>query len=84
MCECQWLDIATAPKDATKVLVYVPKRVVRTARTLREYFSYISIGYMHTPGNPELEPFWVTTEAKNLSRPPTHWMPLPDPPPPEN
>jgi hypothetical protein len=68
-----WQPIETAPKDGTLILVFVPP-------------SDYSIGWYNTEKyNKNPRPFWGRHNANHSktvcrSRPPTHWMPLPEPP----
>ena len=60
----QWQPIETAPKDNTKVLLFVP------------VFGP-SIGYFDAHGPDNL---WCVRGIVNRGVQPTHWMPLPEPP----
>jgi hypothetical protein len=71
MCDCQWREIETAPKDATVILgafrwSNVPQSIFFGARDRKITGRNIEwrIAWDHTP----------TRES------PTHWMPLPEPP----
>lgn len=64
----EWLPIETAPKD-TEVLVFMPGEG-RMGRIHRGIQAKISNGHIWMIGH---------HFAYDLS-PPTHWMPLPDPP----
>ena len=72
----EWQPIETAPTDGTCVLVYPPlwnNRVCSIAR-------YDADSYCKKP-----KPFWrrdddMGQKTRSQAVPPTHWMPLPDPP----
>ena len=66
-----WQPIETAPKDGTRVLIYQPAGMWRSCNR----GARIDLAYWHQPGNAEKPGFWMPTSR------PTHWMPLPDPPP---
>lgn len=76
----EWQPIETAPKDGTAVLVYPATWNGRSAA--------IAIFNLDKYAKKPL-PYWardddmgrVTCSRKN---PPSHWMPLPDPPLPDN
>lgn len=70
----QWLPIATAPKDKTRILVYPAASGPRGCRG-----QEVALVYWYQPGNPECPGFWVGTNDGKRARP-THWMPLPEPP----
>ena len=67
MCNCEWRDIETAPKDGTVVLLAGCRKPVAAAWLEDE------IDYWHVDDN-KLGPFALRGPA------PTHWMPLPKPP----
>jgi hypothetical protein len=74
----EWQDIATAPKDRTRVLLYRPSELV-WAQTVAGYWD--SDEYAAKP-----RPYW-TSDVERLvgvvacrKNNPTHWMPLPAPP----
>ena len=69
----EWQPIKTAPKDGTRILVWIDP-------------GYITVGYWLTDSHKDRpKPFWGhelcgsrTSRARKL--PPTHWMSLPEPP----
>ena len=67
MCNCEWRDIETAPKDGTVVLLAGCRKPVAAAWLEDE------IDYWHVDDN-KLGPFALRGPG------PTHWMPLPKPP----
>jgi hypothetical protein len=67
----EWQPIATAPKDGTAFLAYW----VRTYSDGKRYEAaqpYVVAHYSHG----RLWPEWIRPDDQ-----PTHWMPLPSPPP---
>lgn len=67
----EWRPIETAPKDGTRVLVgrFAPDRYKREGT--------IAVDYWHTGARND----FVGWGKFNMHHwPPTHWMPLPDPP----
>jgi hypothetical protein len=68
-----WQPIATAPRDAGAILVYIPDNVGHAVRqdVIAVYWSGWSGGHWETA--------W---SGAKLTAKPTYWMPLPDPPPP--
>jgi hypothetical protein len=72
-----WQPIETAPKDGTRVLIYVPYDD-GDGEVYLASFGY-DVGY----GNgPSWQPEYAEVAMFNSpdDRQPTHWMPLPDPP----
>lgn len=72
-----WQPIETAPKDGTKILLYVRIRSV-----LEDDFSIpeIVVGYFD-PNEFAREWYIVERTPENTYvDQPTHWMPLPEPP----
>jgi len=67
-----WQPIATAPKDGTAVLGYFPGRRGYVARQ-----DVVPIHWSGWGGG-----VWEDVNGGKPSAEPTHWMPLPDPPPP--
>lgn len=67
----KWQPIATAPKDGTRVLLgrFEPDRHGREGT--------IAVDYWRTG---ERNDFTGWGKFNMMSWPPTHWMPLPDPP----
>lgn len=61
-----WLDISTAPRDGTEILVVFSTGVMAVRRWHRDLRSKAG-GY------------WVSGNYRFFAEP-THWMPLPDPP----
>ena len=73
-----WQPIATAPRDGTPVLIYMPE--ASRKRVMEAYWA--------TPweGAPEEQCWWSTPHGPAgrgytiLQKAVTHWMPLPAPP----
>lgn len=69
----KWKPISTAPKDTRILLSYPSGRIVCGQWYESRYLTPIV-------------PYWRTDQGDRLGRrmerlnPPTHWMPLPDPP----
>jgi len=69
-----WQPIETAPKDGTRILVYVPPKeyyyvtiyIVLWIKSLNGFYLYYATG--------------EDAQKDALVRNPTYWMPLPDPP----
>ncbi len=74
-----WHPIETAPKDGTVVLLYQPAGRWKSSARSRQ--QVVSTGYWHQPGNPASPGFWCA--AVMVAYRPTHWMPLPLPPAPD-
>lgn len=69
MCDSnKWMNIDTAPKDGTRVLVYVPPHGPSTAHNTFHLFGRDDRDYWHCHA-------MLNNEAQ-----PTHWMWLPGPP----
>jgi hypothetical protein len=73
--EMEWMPIETAPRDASRILIYCP----RTSRQVQEVWWSIPYegspaGYWSTPVGPTGRGYIILPEAA------THWMPLPPPP----
>ena len=64
-----WMDIETAPKDGTDIIVYRP------TQTFGEHIPKVGIDYWMTEKS--YGPCWAKSNADCQ---PTHWMPLPAPP----
>lgn len=69
----RWLDIESAPKDGTRIILYRKGRIVcgrwdddRLNRRPRPFWTHDNIR------------IFGSTDARSV--PPTHWMPLPTPP----
>lgn len=62
----KWRPISTAPKDGTYIIVYRPKFD-------GGYIPRVGIDYW----SEKLHGVWAKSRKDT---PPTHWMPLPDPP----
>lgn len=60
-----WQPIETAPRDGARILVW-------PTRAFGQLF--IEIGLRDFDGA------WFTDDASPIDPPPTHWMPLPEPP----
>lgn len=65
-----WLSIDTAPMDGTEVILFYPNYLDE---------GFVTAGYWSC-GNPEYEPYWYADLVNCGASPPTHWMPLPEPP----
>jgi hypothetical protein len=71
-----WRPIETAPKDGTDILLYVQEEITSGSWSERKSFDGRDISC------------WVYAEldehgcgcCSDKGEPPTHWMPLPDPP----
>lgn len=64
-----WQPIATAPKDGTRILLWLCFRY-------RNQEPRVEIAKWHQPANKMVAGFWATP----IRGEPTHWMPLPEPP----
>lgn len=66
----EWQDISTAPKDGTTVLLYRERRDTpgKSQLEFMEFGHYVDYAGC-----------WYTHKLLR-SRPPTHWMPKPEPP----
>lgn len=64
----EWMPIETAPKDGTRLLVFVPP-----------YGSFTAHNTFILLGGPK-EDRWRVSGLINREAEPTHWMPLPPPP----
>ena len=62
-----WRDISTAPKDGTRILVFVPP-----------YGPFTAHNRFHDFG--ENQDRWHVAGLLNKDAAPTHWQPLPPPP----
>ena len=76
----EWQLIETAPKDGSAVLVYPPTWETRKAAIA----EWDSDEYAKKP-----RPYWSRDDDMgrvtiSRAKPPTHWMPLPPPPLPDN
>jgi len=77
----EWLPIETAPKDGTEIIVFHPEAGVCAAFCPKEGFNWHCMDGSNT----------VIGSRSGVSIPrmtsfvkdPTHWQPLPLPPPPE-
>jgi len=72
--ERKWRPMSSAPRDASRILVYLPKssRVVQEVWWALEYEG--GPGYWSTPHGPAGRGYTILPEA------PTAWQPLPAPP----
>jgi hypothetical protein len=61
-----WEEISTAPKDGTRMVIYIPG--------LGEWPAIVDISHWHTP--PKARGYWWNFAYLK----PTHWQPLPLPP----
>lgn len=70
----EWQPIESAPKDGAYIMVYPP-----TFNNVVSCASWDEDKYARFP-----RPFWRRTDSNKIydsrSTPPTHWMPLPEPP----
>lgn len=64
----QWQPIETAPKDGTRVILYVPPYGAMTGHNTFSNFGGRQSDY------------WSCHSSLNRDAQPTHWMPLPTPP----
>jgi hypothetical protein len=80
----QWQPIETAPKDGTDIILMAPGRVTIGHWTTEDECR-VDVGdcggecrcreYDYT------DPSWISWDGGfTLEHPPTHWMPLPNPP----
>lgn len=90
----EWKDIDTAPKDGTHVLLYAPVQEHQgkptEPRLTYGYWDTPEHGkYLGDCGGscrcPEYDdphpPYWFSDDGGfTEEHPPTHWMPLPEPP----
>lgn len=67
--QSQWQPIETAPKDGTRVLLFVPPYGPST--------GHYEPARVNWGPNASL---WVSHSVLNKEAAPTHWMPLPTPP----
>ena len=74
----EWQPIETAPKDGSKILLFIPSNVSRW---------HVSAGYWRDDAHArKASPFWCAETSHLMgitwmrSHQPTHWMPLPAPP----
>lgn len=73
-----WLDIASAPKDGTEILVFHPEGGVCAAFCPGEGFAWHCMDGMNTViGKKSRQSIPAMT---SFTEPPTHWMPLPPAP----
>lgn len=73
----EWRIIETAPEDGTYIILFRPTAAA---------WMRVDVGYWDDQRfHKRPKPFWRSTMApgQDLSRayPPTHWQPLPEPPP---
>ena len=73
MCDCKWLDIETAPKDGTTILLLVPTTFGKWNKTL-------PISGRWEERDPPSSGFWIIFDMdETIQRvEATHWMPLPE------
>ena len=70
----EWREIATAPKDGARVLLFsVPNEVPSLRPHIADGYWKASTGLM-APG------FWMLGQSVGPSFCPTHWLPLPSAP----
>ena len=88
----QWRPIETAPKDGTRILVYVPDSDNVLSVYWDDQFTYRfdeAKAEADLKYEGEHEGAWTDDAVESFvyeekcSYKPTHWMPLPEPPPPQ-
>lgn len=77
----EWQPIETAPRDGTDIIILVDNMAIQ--------------GYFHTPKDIPVHATWIRRDGRweyitleshgcgccsSYDPPPTHWMPLPEPP----
>ncbi len=76
----EWMDIATAPKDGTPILVFYPN--LNRAHLAK----FVDVEYGEYGYCGERRRYWFVIEEGWVDRhwsnwpTPSHWMPLPEPP----
>lgn len=73
----KWQTIDTAPKDGTAIIVFVPKQYYGGGGRVC-LARWNDDKYARKP-----RPFWsrsLSDKTGDRASPPTHWMPLPEPP----
>ena len=78
-----WQPIETAPKDGAEVLLYAPGRVTYGAWSKPSETPHITYrdGFAPEPEYEDFDPYWASWDGGfTEAHPPTHWMPLPEPP----
>lgn len=75
----EWQDISTAPRDGTEILAYTTLFGGRVTMAVWDSDKYAKVP----------KPRFISREsiygrADLLKSPPTHWMPLPNPPEPSH
>lgn len=70
----EWQPIETAPKDGTQILLFWPYITQEGGVTTGHW-------YRAGEGVPDR---WYSPIVNGYATPPTHWMPLPSPPSPED
>lgn len=71
----EWQPIETAPRDASRILIYCPRS--NRAKVMEAWWALEyegGPGYWSTPPGPAGRGYIILPEAV------THWMPLPPPP----
>lgn len=79
----KWQPIETAPKDGSAVLLAAPGRVTCGSwlAPSDEPRIYYREGYAPEAEWDDFEPFWQSEDGGfTQDAPPTHWMPMPEPP----
>lgn len=66
-----WMPIETAPMDGREVLLFYPHLTNE---------GFVTAGYYYTPDR-DYEGHWYADLVNGGASPPSHWMPLPLPPP---
>jgi hypothetical protein len=69
LAEYRWRPIETAPKDWSNIILYLPEH---GGDVVQGYYDCDSEGWRCMAGN--------NTGHNELCLPPSHWMPLPNPP----
>ncbi len=68
-----WQPIETAPMDGTEVILFYPHMSGRTSHGL------VTAGYFHIAED-DYASHWYADLVNGGASPPSHWMPLPNPP----
>jgi len=72
----EWQPIETAPKDGTRVLLICCK----TSAECRRFMHHMEVDFWHDKKTAPKSGFVGWGLFNNSYWPPTHWMPLPEPP----
>ena len=68
--QMNWQPIGTAPQDGTEVILFYPH--------LRDD-GFVTAGHYYRNDGGD-GPYWYADLVNGGASPPTHWMPLPEPP----